>query len=93
MSKKIFGSWYNLPEELKKELEAISPVFFELRDRGSWAPGKDVGYAYGNAMVVMSSAFLSYDLAMPRIKKLMDLGVRVAIFPRDFRTIDVVFYS
>jgi hypothetical protein len=93
MSKKIFGTWYNLPEELKKKLESISPGFFDLRDNGSWASAKDAGYEESTAMVVMRSVFLSYDLAMPRIKKLMDWGVRVAIFPKGFRTIDVVFYS
>jgi hypothetical protein len=93
VSKKIFGSWYGLPEELKKKLELISPVFFHLRDNGSWASAKDAGYEEITAMVVMRSVFLSYDLAMPRIKKLMDWGVQVAIFPKGFRTIDVVFYS
>jgi hypothetical protein len=92
MSKKIFGSWYNLPEDLKHKLETISPMFFEMRDRGSWAPGKEGGYEK-DALVVMRTHFISYDLTMPCIRKIMNQNIRVAIHARNIKSMDVVFYS
>lgn len=90
--KKIFGQWYNLPEDLQTALKAISPEFFNLKDCGAWAPGRAERYEPDAIVVMRTAGALSYDYTMPRLKKIMEAGVDIAIFPSGMR-LDIVFYT
>ena len=93
MTKRIFGNWYNLPVGLQEQLTDISPAFFELRDQGGWAAGAAGRYEPEALAVLRVYRLLSWDITMPRLKAIMEAGVRVAVFGAGMKTMDVVFFS
>ena len=93
MAKRIFGNWYNLPEGLRKRLQEISTAFVDLRGTGGWAAGGAGRYEPEAIAVLRVHHLLSWDCTMPRLKKLMEAGVRVAVFSPGMKVMDIVFIS
>jgi hypothetical protein len=83
--------WYHLPEEYHNTLAKYSNHFEALRHNGKWMyPVK--GYE-PDAIAILRKHSTVFIEEMQRFKKMMDEGIIIAIFPRGFSCIDIVFYD
>lgn len=88
---KKFVGWYELQEEYRAMLGDYIELY-ELRDSGCWSVDGRHDYEPDAFAVLRRHATLTYDIIMPKLASLMSKGIRVAIFPRGMKTLDVVFY-
>jgi len=87
--KRKFIRWYSLPEGIRKRL--MSKEIDYLRDFGLFFNGWDKSHGEDNAILFSVHGCLTYDVIMPRIFRIMKNNVKVAIFPRNFNTTDILF--
>ena len=91
--RKIYGDWYNLPEELRNRLLAHSNQFYRIKDHGAWAVGNAGRYEMEAIAVLRTGSTLTWDVMMPALADIRASGLLVAVFAPGMRIMDIVFYS
>jgi hypothetical protein len=90
MKDKRFRRWYDLPKEFRDRIYRISDDFEYLREQGEWAIGP-AGHEPEAFAVLRRGGTLYYDSTMPALRRIMEKGIRVAIFPVGMKMVDIVF--
>ena len=87
--KQRFHKWHYLPDRQRKRLADIAPEFFGFRDRGCYSY---IGTHNGeDDSVLFRTNMVCWDTDMPRLKRILGKGVRIAMFPRNRNTLDILF--
>lgn len=94
MKQKKFVDWYELPEGYRNTLVKKSEMFEIFRHDGAWSINpKTSGYEQTAIAIIRRRGTLYSDSIMPRFKKLMEQGFRVAVFLVGMKVVDIVIYE